>query len=67
MSDHAKEQENGKGLACRRCGCRHFRVVYTRPGSHRRLIRRRECRHCGTRMTTWEAAIADLPAENNRT
>jgi transcriptional regulator NrdR family protein len=48
-----------KGLECRKCGCRHFRVLYTRsrPG---KLVRRRECRHCGTRITTWEQAIGTI-------
>jgi len=43
-----------RGLVCRQCGCRHFRVIYTRPAWGGRLVRRRECRHCGRRMTTWE-------------
>jgi len=43
-----------KGLVCRHCGCQHFRVVYTRPAWGGRIMRRRECRHCGRRMTTWE-------------
>ena len=34
--------------------CRHFRVVYTRPTWGGRIMRRRECRNCGERMTTWE-------------
>jgi hypothetical protein len=43
----------GNGLACRKCGCRHFKVVYTRPapGAIRRL---RECRNCGRRVVTTE-------------
>jgi transcriptional regulator NrdR family protein len=41
------------GLVCRRCGCRHLFVVYTRRRATG-VIRRRECRHCGYRMTTWE-------------
>ena len=24
--------ENNRGLECRHCGCRHFRVIYTRRG-----------------------------------
>ena len=44
-----------RGLACRACGCRHFRVIYTRPAWGGRIVRRRECRHCGKRMTTWES------------
>jgi len=43
-----------RGLVCRHCGCKHFRVIYTRPAWGGRLVRRRECRHCGKRMTTWE-------------
>ncbi|OQB79345.1 MAG: transcriptional regulator NrdR [Planctomycetes bacterium ADurb.Bin126] len=45
------------GLNCRSCGCRHFWVVYTRRGWGGKLIRRRECRHCGKRMTTWEKPV----------
>jgi transcriptional regulator NrdR family protein len=46
-----------RGLECKSCGCRHFRVLYTRAGSNGKLIRRRECRHCGRRMTTWEQHV----------
>ena len=42
------------GLACRKCGCRHFYVVYTRRALGGKLVRRRECRNCGQRMTTIE-------------
>lgn len=47
-----------KGLVCRTCGCRHFEVIYTRPGPDNKIIRRRECRHCGKRVTTSERVIA---------
>jgi transcriptional regulator NrdR family protein len=50
----AEREKEGYGLECRACGCRHLLVVYTRRGSGNRLVRRRECRHCGRRMTTWE-------------
>lgn len=43
-----------RGLVCRTCGCRHFRVLYTRSAWGGRLLRRRECRHCGRRITTYE-------------
>lgn len=50
-----------RGLECSHCGCRHFRVLYTPAywtGRRRawggRIFRRRECRHCGWRMTTYE-------------
>ena len=45
------------GLACRKCGHRRFDVVYTRPARDNKIVRRRECRKCGTRMTTWERTI----------
>jgi len=43
-----------QGLICRNCGCRHFMVVHTRRTSKNRILRRRECRHCGRRITTYE-------------
>lgn len=43
-----------RGLVCPKCGCCHFRVIYTRAGWGRRIIRRRECRHCGRRVITTE-------------
>jgi len=45
-----------KGLVCRHCGCRHFRVIYTRRAWGGRIMRRRECRYCGRRITTWGKA-----------
>jgi len=42
-----------RGISCRHCGCRDLRVVYTRQ-RRRGIIRRRQCRHCGRRMLTWE-------------
>jgi transcriptional regulator NrdR family protein len=46
-----------RGLRCRQCGCGHLRVVYTRAKAGGRVMRRRECRSCGERVTTWERAI----------
>ncbi len=43
-----------RGLECPHCGCVHLRVLYTRRAFGGRLLRRRECRHCGKRITTWE-------------
>ena len=56
MSEGTQQTETKQdyGLECRDCGCKHFRVVYTRPYHGGRIMRRRECRHCGKRMTTWE-------------
>lgn len=50
-------EEVPKGLVCRTCGCRHFRVLYTRRAWGGRLLRRRTCRHCGRRITTYEQPI----------
>jgi hypothetical protein len=46
-----------RGIECPRCGCRHFYVVYTRPVKDGRILRRRECRHCGRRILTYESSI----------
>ena len=43
-----------RGLECRKCGCRHLRVLYTRRAFGGRIVRRRECRNCGKRLSTWE-------------
>lgn len=41
------------GLPCPKCGCPEMFVVYTAP-RWRVIMRRRECRHCGHRITTTE-------------
>ena len=48
------EREEDKGLVCAECGCRDFFVVYTRPATRGRIVRRRQCRHCGKRISTTE-------------
>jgi len=53
--------DNTRGLACRNCGCSHFRVIYSRPMREKQIIRRRECRHCGKRMTTLEHELGNKP------
>jgi len=47
------------GLECPKCGCRHFEVLYTRPMFGGRIQRRRQCRHCGRRMTTLERKVSE--------
>lgn len=42
------------GLSCRRCGCRDLRVLYTRAKHDDKIVRRRQCRNCGARLTTTE-------------
>ncbi|HHN46473.1 MAG TPA: hypothetical protein ENN09_03430 [Planctomycetes bacterium] len=46
-----------RGLTCPNCGCHHFFVVYTRAAAGKKVMRRRECRHCGRRITTYEQAL----------
>jgi transcriptional regulator NrdR family protein len=55
--DGKKADDEDRGLRCRKCGCRQFWVVYTRAAWGAKVIRRRECRECGQRLTTWEKAI----------
>ena len=45
-----------RGLECPKCGCKDLRVVYRRAKPGGRVLRRRECRHCGRRMSTYEKA-----------
>jgi transcriptional regulator NrdR family protein len=52
-----KEPAGKRGLECSHCGCQHFRVLYTRRAWGGRLMRRRECRHCGRRITTYEVTL----------
>ena len=49
-----EEVKDQRGLKCRQCGCQQFHVIYTRGASGGRIQRRRECRHCGRRVTTYE-------------
>jgi len=50
------QTKEDRGIRCPKCGCGHWRVVYTRAARGHRLVRRRECRHCGRRITTTEQA-----------
>jgi transcription elongation factor Elf1 len=52
-----RPEASDRGIECPRCGCRHFEVVYTRPVRGGRVQRRRQCRHCGRRITTVEKPI----------
>lgn len=47
-----------RGLQCPKCGCRHLHVIYTRETIQNRLRRRRECRNCGHRITTYEQSFS---------
>ena len=48
-----KEQEMS-GLVCRKCGCAHMPVLYTRRRDDK-VMRVRECRNCKQRRTTYES------------
>ena len=49
-----KDEQPDRGLQCPDCGCGHWFVIKTRQASKKRLKRRRECRYCGRRITTYE-------------
>ena len=53
----SRATNDGVGLVCPRCNGRDFRVIYTRRQEHDTIVRRRECRHCGRRITTRERVI----------
>lgn len=46
--------DDGRGIACKVCGCRHHRTLETAHTAKGSIRRRRECRHCGLRFTTYE-------------
>lgn len=53
-----------RGVVCPRCGCAHLPVLNTRR-SLGRIVRYRQCRHCGRRVTTYEVTpskLADVTA-----
>lgn len=60
-TDEQKLPNEDRGLRCFNCGCQAFRVIYTRRARGEKLVRRRECRDCGQRLTTWERAIGWPP------
>ena len=41
------------GIACPKCGCKHHFVLYKRAKGNV-VVRRKECRHCGSRLFTRE-------------
>lgn len=57
MDVSASKPQEQRGLRCPKCGCAHWRVVYTRARAGGRLVRRRECRNCGRRITTTERQV----------
>jgi transcriptional regulator NrdR family protein len=57
MRESPKKPAVDAGLRCWKCGGYRFRVIYTRAAAGGKIIRRRVCRECGTRITTWEKMI----------
>jgi hypothetical protein len=51
------DEPEARGLRCHKCGHGRFAVIYTRQGSAGAIVRRRECRQCGTRITTVERTV----------
>ncbi|MCX7670277.1 MAG: hypothetical protein N2439_09420 [Anaerolineae bacterium] len=51
----ANASRNERGIACPRCGCRHFKTTHTEPLRDGRIRRRKVCRHCGRKIVTFEA------------
>jgi len=49
----SREPASKRCLACPGRGGAHFRLLYTRRSIGGRILRRRECRHCGRRVTTY--------------
>lgn len=47
------------GVRCPGCWCSDCRVTETRKTTDRRLRRRRECRFCGRKFTTYEIILDD--------
>ncbi len=54
-----------RGLICPKCECRHFHVVYTRPLLDGRIKRRKECRNCGKRLTSYEKITPVYPPDES--
>lgn len=53
-----------RGLVCPRCACADLRVLNTRY-ARGRIVRYRQCRHCGRRVTTYEVTPAGLASSDN--
>ena len=43
-----------RGIVCPKCGCRHFETTNTEPLRDGRIRRRKQCRHCGRKLVTFE-------------
>ena len=50
-------QQQKLGIRCFHCGCRHFYTTHTEPIAGGLIRRRKQCRHCGRRIVTFEAQL----------
>ena len=57
-------KDSPRGVVCPRCGCADLRVLNTRYQSER-IVRYRQCRHCGRRVTTYEVTPAQLASASS--
>jgi transcriptional regulator NrdR family protein len=55
-----------KGIECPHCGCRHFYTTHTEPLRDGRIRRRKACRHCGRRLTTFETPAITNSSDSDR-
>ena len=53
------DNENFGLHPCVKCGGRDFQTLYTRDAPRYRIRRRKECRNCGHRFTTYEETKLD--------
>jgi transcriptional repressor NrdR len=57
VSNGEAKKDEERGVRCPQCNCAHLPVLETRKLPGGRIMRRRECRHCGKRFSTYERAF----------
>ena len=58
LADQAAGGDDGRGIRCKLCGCRHSDVIESiKAGSQYSRRRVRICRHCGGQTVTRERAV----------
>jgi transcriptional regulator NrdR family protein len=53
--NQARQNQVCRGIECPHCGCRHFYTTNTEPLRDGRIRRRKQCRHCGRKIVTYES------------
>lgn len=54
-----KNKPCDRGIKCPKCGATRLRILRTRRGDNQ-AVRRRQCRGCMERVTTYERAIINI-------